>query len=150
MAPDRTVVQRGEERSLLTAEAKGEYPMKLARLDFTQHPRPPNTNSARGASSTPGAASSVTSRTSTWTTRGPFGSWTSQWGVMGIGKKHHLVPVEAIAEEEPGSSITLTVDRQTVHSAPTLGDPHTAPDEGLQRAARESGAKNSGRWRAWQ
>ena len=41
MAPDRTVVQRGEERSLLTAEQKGENLMKLARLDFTQHPRPP-------------------------------------------------------------------------------------------------------------
>ena len=58
-------------------------------------------------------------------------------GVMGIGKKHHLVPVEAIAEEEPGSSITLTVDQQTVHSAPILTDSHTAPDESLQRAARE-------------
>ena len=58
-------------------------------------------------------------------------------GVMGIGKKHHLVPVEAIAEEEPGSSITLTVDRQTVQSAPALDDPHAAPEEGLQRAARE-------------
>jgi len=69
---------------------------------------------------------------------------------MGIGKKHHLVPVEAIAEEEPGSSITLTVDRQTVQSAPTLGAPHAAPDEGLQRAACESAAKNSGRWGAWQ
>jgi len=41
MAPDRTVVQRGEECSLLTAEEKGENPMKLSRLDFTQHPRPP-------------------------------------------------------------------------------------------------------------
>ena len=41
MAPDRTVVQRGEERSLLTAEEKGANPMKLARLEFTQHPRPP-------------------------------------------------------------------------------------------------------------
>ena len=71
-------------------------------------------------------------------------------GVMGIGKKHHLVPEEAIAEEVPGSSITLTVDQQTVESAPTLGDPHTAPDESLQRAARESLAKNSGRWRAWE
>ena len=70
-------------------------------------------------------------------------------GFMGIGKKHHLVAVEAIAEEEPGS-ITLTLDQQSVHSAPTLGDPHTAPDEGLQRAARESLAKNSGRWSAWQ
>ena len=69
---------------------------------------------------------------------------------MGIGKKHHLVPIEATAEEEPGSSITLTVDQQTVHSAPILTDSHTAPDESLQRAARECGAKNSERWRAWQ
>jgi hypothetical protein len=66
-----------------------------------------------------------------------------------LAKKHHLVPVEAIAEEEPGS-ITLMVDRQSVQSAPTLGDPHTAPDEGLQRAARESLAKNGGRWGAWE
>ena len=57
-------------------------------------------------------------------------------GLMGFGKKHYLVPVEVIAEEEPGS-ITLTVDQQTVQSAPALDDPHAAPDEGLQRAARE-------------
>ena len=41
MAPDRTVVQRGQERSLLTAEQKGENHMKLAHLAFAQHPRPP-------------------------------------------------------------------------------------------------------------
>ena len=57
-------------------------------------------------------------------------------GFFGLGKKHHLVPVEAIAEEGPGS-ITLTVDEQTVESAPTLSNPHDAPDEDLQRAARE-------------
>jgi hypothetical protein len=57
-------------------------------------------------------------------------------GFLGFGKKHRLVPVEAIAEEGPGS-ITLTVDEQTVQSAPTMGDPHAAPDEALQRAARE-------------
>ena len=57
-------------------------------------------------------------------------------GFLGFGKKHHLVPVEAISEEGPGS-ITLTVDEQTVESAPTLSDPHAAPDEALQRAARE-------------
>jgi hypothetical protein len=57
-------------------------------------------------------------------------------GLMGFGKKHHLVPVEAIAEEEPGS-ITLTLDHQTVQSAPALDAPHAAPEEGLQRAARE-------------
>jgi hypothetical protein len=68
---------------------------------------------------------------------------------MGLAKKHHLVPVEAIAEEEP-DSITLRVDQQTVQSAPTLDDPHAAPDDDLQRAARQSGAENSGRWGAWQ
>jgi hypothetical protein len=57
-------------------------------------------------------------------------------GFMGFGKKHHLVPVEAVADEAPGS-ITLTVDQQTVESAPTLDHPHAAPDEDLQRAARE-------------
>jgi hypothetical protein len=57
-------------------------------------------------------------------------------GLLGFGKKHHLVPVEAIDEESPGA-VTLTVDQQTVESAPTLPDPHSAPDEDLQRAARE-------------
>jgi len=57
-------------------------------------------------------------------------------GFMGLIAKHHLVPVEAIAEGEPGS-VTLRVDRQILDSAPTLGDPHEAPDEELQRAARE-------------
>jgi hypothetical protein len=50
--------------------------------------------------------------------------------------KQHLVPVEVIAKEASGS-ITLRIDQQTVESAPTLGDPHAAPDEALQRAARE-------------
>jgi hypothetical protein len=57
-------------------------------------------------------------------------------GFLGFGKKHYLVPIEAIAEEDPGS-ITLTVDQQTVESAPTLGDAHDAPDEALQRTTRE-------------
>ena len=57
-------------------------------------------------------------------------------GFMGLRTKHHLVPAEAIAEEDPGS-ITLEVDQHAVESAPTLGDPHEAPDEDLQRAALE-------------
>jgi hypothetical protein len=111
--------------------------MNLTRLEFAQHPRPPQRELRQ---------------------RGVFDSWGSligyvanvyvdddgnfrfvdvaTGGVMGLGKKHHLVPVEAIAEGEPGS-ITLTVDRQTLDSAPTLGDPHEAPDDGLQRAALE-------------
>ncbi len=57
-------------------------------------------------------------------------------GLFDFGKKHHLVPVEVIAEEDSGY-VTLTVDQQTVQSAPSLDHPHAAPDEGLQRAARE-------------
>ena len=57
-------------------------------------------------------------------------------GLFDFGKKHYLIPVEVIAEEEPGS-VTLTVDQQTVQSAPSLDHPHAAPDESLQRAARE-------------
>ena len=57
-------------------------------------------------------------------------------GFLGFGKKHHLVPAEAIAEESPGA-VTLRVDQQAVESAPTLSDVRTVPDEELQRAARE-------------
>src|SRR5215204_2891816 len=152
MAPDRTVVvQRGEERSVLTAEEKGENPMKLARLEFTQHPRPPQHELRQsGVFDSGGRLIGHVENIYVDDERIFRFVDVAMDGFMGLGKKHHLVPVEAIAEEEPGSSITLTVDRQTVQSAPTLGDLHTAPDEGLQRAARESGAKNSGRWRAWE
>ena len=57
-------------------------------------------------------------------------------GFLGFGKKHHLVPVEAIAEEAAGS-VTLKVDQQAVDSAPTLDNPRAGPDEELQRAVRE-------------
>jgi hypothetical protein len=151
MAPDRTVVQRGEERSLLTAQEKGENPMKLDRLEFTQHPRPPQHElRQRGVFDSGGSLIGYVENIYV-DEEGTFQFVdVAMGGFMGFGKKHHLVPVEAIAEEEPGSSITLTVDQQTVQSAPTLGDPHTAPDESLQRAARESLAKNSGRWSAWE
>jgi hypothetical protein len=57
-------------------------------------------------------------------------------GLLGFGKKHHLVPVEAITWEAAGS-VTLKVDQQTVEGAPTLDNPHAAPNRELQRAARE-------------
>ena len=57
-------------------------------------------------------------------------------GFLGFGKKHYLVPAEAIADEAPGS-VTLKVDQQTVEGAPRLSDPHAGPDEELQRTARE-------------
>jgi hypothetical protein len=36
---------------------------------------------------------------------------------LGLEKKHHLVPVEAVSEEDSGS-ITLRVDQEAVQSAP--------------------------------
>jgi len=57
-------------------------------------------------------------------------------GLLGLGKKHHLVPVEAIADESTGS-ITLEVDQGTVEGAPPLSDPHAGPGDELQRATRE-------------
>src|SRR5918993_5973686 len=138
MAPDRTLVQRGEERSLLTAEEKGEYRMNLARLEFTQHPRPHQRElRQRGVFDSGDRLIGHVENIYVDNHEGTFRFVdVAMGGFMGIGKKHHLVPVEAMAEEEPGS-ITLRVDQQTVQSAPTLGDPHAAPDEGLQRAARE-------------
>jgi hypothetical protein len=139
-------VQRGEERSLLTAEEEGEIPMKLSRLEFTQHPRPPqNELRQRGVFDSGGSLIGYVDEEGTFRFLD-----VAMGGFIGIGKKHHLVAVKAIAEEEPASSITLTLDQRTLHSAPTLGDPRTAPDEGLQRAACQSGAENSGRWGAWQ
>ncbi len=151
MAPDRTVMQRGEERSLLTAEEEGEHHMKLARLEYTQHPRPPQHELRQSGVFDSGGNLIGHVENIYVDEEGTFRFLdVAMGGFMGIGKKHHLLPVEAIAEGDPGSSITLRVDRHTVHSAPTLSDPHSAPEEGLQRAARESLAKNSRRWGAWQ
>jgi hypothetical protein len=57
-------------------------------------------------------------------------------GFIGLGRKHYLVPVEAIAEVVPGS-ITLRVDQQTMERAPTFAYLRTELDEQLQRATRE-------------
>ena len=136
MAPDRTVVKRGEERSL-TALGKGD-PMKLDRLEFPQHQRPPQSElRERGVFDSGGSLIGHVDNVYV----DDDGTYrfvdVAKGGFMALlGTKHRLVPVEAIAEGEPGS-ITLTVDQQTIESAPTLGDPHEAPDEDLQRAARE-------------
>jgi len=57
-------------------------------------------------------------------------------GFLGLGKKHHLVPVEAITDESPGT-IKLGVDQHTVERAPTLSNPQAGPDDELQRTIRE-------------
>ena len=55
---------------------------------------------------------------------------------LGLEKKHHLVPVEAVSEEDSGS-ITLRVDQEAMESAPPFPDPHLGPDEEYQRTIRE-------------
>ena len=57
-------------------------------------------------------------------------------GFMGLGKKHHLVPVESITDEGVGQ-ITLGVDQQTVERGPPFSNPKAAPDDALQRSVRE-------------
>src|SRR5215212_9000824 len=52
---------------------------------------------------------------------------------LGLERKHHLVPIEAVGEEDPGS-ITLGVDQESVQRAPDFPNPHVVPDEVYQRA----------------
>ena len=135
MAPDRTIGMRGEERSL-TAEGK-ESPLYLTRLAYTQHPCPPQRElRERGVFDSGGRLIGRVKNIYVDDDRSYRFVDVAMGGFLGFRKKHHLVPVEAIAEEDP-STITLTIDQQTLESSPKLADPHTAPDEALQRVARE-------------
>jgi len=111
--------------------------VNLTRLEFTQHPRPPQRElRQRGVFDSGDRLIGHVVNICVDDDRNLQFVDVAMGGWMCLGKKHHLVPVEAIAEGAP-DSITLTVDQQTVESAPTLGDPHDVPDEGLQRGARE-------------
>jgi len=111
--------------------------MKLIRLAFPQHPRPPQRElRERGVFDLGGSLIGYVANVYVDDDGNYRFVDVASCGVMGLGTKQRLVPVEAIAETEP-HSVTLRVDRRTLETAPTLGDPHAAPDEGLQRAARE-------------
>jgi hypothetical protein len=111
--------------------------MKLDRLSFPQHPRPPQRElRQRGVFDSGGGLLGYVANVYVDEEGNYRFVDVATGGVMGLGTKHRLVPVDAIAEGEPGS-ITLRVDRQTLDSAPILDNPHEAPDEDLQRAARE-------------
>jgi hypothetical protein len=120
----------------LPSEAR-EDPIKLIRLEFPQHPRPPQRElRQRGVFDSGGDLIGYVANVYVDEERNYRFLDVAVGGFIGLSAKHYLVPVEAIAEGEPGS-ITLKVDRQTLESAPTLGNPSAAPDEDLQRAARE-------------
>ena len=111
--------------------------MKLIWLEFPQHPRPPQRElRERGVFDSGGSLIGYVANVYGDEERVYRFVDIAVGGLIGLSAKHHLVPVEAIAKGGP-ASITLTVDRQILDSAPTLSNPHEAPDEELQRAARE-------------
>ena len=111
--------------------------MNLTRLAFTQHPRPPQRElRQRSVFDSAGSLIGHVANVFVDDERNFRFVDIAMSGLIGFGRKHRLMPVEAIVDADPGS-ITLTVDEHTVEGAPTLGDPQDAPDEELQRAARE-------------
>jgi hypothetical protein len=112
--------------------------MKLSRLEFPQHPKPPQRELRERAVFDSGdSLIGYVANVYVDEERNYRFVDIAVGGFMGLSAKHHLVPVEAIAEGGEPGSITLTVDQQTLDSAPILGVPNEAPDEELQRAARK-------------
>jgi hypothetical protein len=112
--------------------------MKLSRLEFPQHPKPPQRElRERGVFDSGGSLIGYVANVYVDEERNYRFVDIAVGEFMGLSAKHHLVPVEAIAEGGEPGSITLTVDQQTLDSAPILGVPNEAPDEELQRAARK-------------
>jgi hypothetical protein len=109
----------------------------LTRLEFAQHPRPPQRELRQRDvfDSGGGLIGHVANVYVDYERTFRFVD-VAMSGLIGVGRKHRLIPVEALAEGDPGS-ITLRVDRHTVEDAPTLDDPHAAPSAEQQRAARE-------------
>ena len=111
--------------------------MNLTRLEFPQHPRPPQRElRQRDVFDSGGGLVGYVANVYVDENRNYRFVDVAAGGFRGLGAEHHLVPVEVISEGEPGS-ISLTLDRTTVESAPTLANPHAAPSEEQQRTARE-------------
>src|SRR5918993_739119 len=116
---------------------KGE-PMTLIRLELHEHPAPPQ-QEMRQKSVLDSGGSVVGTVANLYVDEGSrelrfLDVVTSDF--LGLERKHHLVPMEAVREEDPGS-ITLGMDQEAVESAPPFQDPHVGPDEEYQRTIRE-------------
>lgn len=59
----------------------------------------------------------------------------STGGIMGIGKKHYLIPIEAVDDETPGA-VHLSQSEETIKGSPEF-DPHSESDPEFQRAVYE-------------
>jgi sporulation protein YlmC with PRC-barrel domain len=116
---------------------KGE-PMALIRLEWHEHPAPPQ-HEMRQKSVLDSRGSIVGTVANLYVDEDSrqlrfLDVLTSEF--LGLERKHHPVPVEAVSEEDSGS-ITLGVDQEAVESAPRSPDPHVGPDEEYQRTIRE-------------
>ena len=64
-------------------------------------------------------------------------------GFLGLGRKHHLVPVEALIPAADAArrgfygAIGLQVDREAVEESPTMPNPLAGPDPEFQEAIRQ-------------
>jgi len=113
-------------------------PMALIRLEWHQHPAPPH-HELRQKSILDSRGSVVGTVANLYVDEDSrqlcfVDVVTSDF--LGLERRHHLLPVEAVSEEGPGS-ITLGVDQETVQSAPTFPNPHVVPGEEHQSAIRE-------------
>jgi PRC-barrel domain len=111
--------------------------MNLIRLEHHQHPRPPH-HELRQKTVFDSGVRNIGQVANLYVDD----DWDLRFldvvtsGFLGFGKKHYLVPADAIAEESAGA-VTLKVDQQAVERAPTLTNPKAGPHEELQRAAHE-------------
>jgi hypothetical protein len=114
-------------------------PMALIRLEVHEHPAPPH-HKIREKTVLDSADRIVGTVANLYVDEDSrklrFVDVLTTSGLLGLERKHHLLPVEAVSEEGPGS-ITLRVDQQSVQSAPPFPNPHAAPDEEYQRTIRE-------------
>jgi hypothetical protein len=112
-------------------------PMKLLRLEHHQHPRPPH-HELRQKNVLDSGFSNIGQVANLYVDDDRELQFVDvvTSGFLGFGKKHHLVPVEAIANEDPGS-VTLKVAQQSVEDSPTIVNPDAGPDDELQRTTRE-------------
>ena len=112
--------------------------MALIRLEWHQHPAPPH-HELRQKSVLDSGGSVVGTVANLYVDEDSLklrfvDVLTSDF--LGLERKHHLVPVEVVSEEDPGS-ITLRVNQESVESAPDFPNPHVVPDEEYQRTIRE-------------
>ena len=59
----------------------------------------------------------------------------SAGGMLGLGKKHFLVPVEEVSRDVGAERVTLTQDREKVTRSPNF-EPDEVPKADVQRAIR--------------